>query len=326
MITSLGFERNSHEIASPKFAAAVKNLGIEAVVLWMSGTSVNPNDGIWDFHSVNACWHAFNDAGLKIILKRMWAPPQATDEDGITYQPYTYGAQSWNLDANGNAIPGSAHFDPERACVKDPAHIRADWCTEFSGRLDTLYFKPGYCDHFISWNEPADGNYWPPVASRPFDEAYDRVWNEVYRPSAILNFDPNDPAKRVPPWMIGPDAAYDDDLNRLLEKDAAEHTFDVISFHGYSSDGTLDGALSVLESRTKIIDKYRNGREVWNTEMGDGGAGWLVDYMKKAPSIMPYLGFINIANAALLFTQESIDNETYKLTQTGKELKQFLSQ
>jgi len=107
MITSLGFERNSHEIASPKFAAAVKNLGIEAVVLWMSGTSVNPNDGIWDFHSVNACWHAFNDAGLKIILKRMWAPPQ----DDLRWSLPRSSVASWS---KVNVLPSrSCHTPPE---------------------------------------------------------------------------------------------------------------------------------------------------------------------------------------------------------------------
>jgi multimeric flavodoxin WrbA len=78
VIISIGYERNAHEIASPKFASAIKSLGIEAVVLWMSGTSINPCEGIWDFHSVNACWHAFNDVGLKVILTRLWAPAHST--------------------------------------------------------------------------------------------------------------------------------------------------------------------------------------------------------------------------------------------------------
>lgn len=325
MIISIGYERNAHEIASPKFASAIKSLGIEAVVLWMSGTSINPCEGIWDFHSVNACWHAFNDVGLKVILKRLWAPAHATAEEKITYQPYTEGAQSWTLDDKGNAIPGSAHFDPSRPCVKDPAHVKADWCVEVSKQLDTRYFKPGFATYFISWNEPGDGNYWPPVATRPFDEAYDRIWNEVYRPSRIVSFDPNDGTKRMAPWNLGPEAAYDDDLQRLLTKDAAEQTFDIISFHGYSDDKTLDGALRVLKTRRGIIDPFRNGREVWNTEIGDESNGWLVDYIRKAPEIMPYLGFINIAHANLLFTQESIDNETYVLTPTGAALKALLT-
>jgi len=319
MIVSIGYERNAHETASPKFAKAVSDLGIKAVVLWMSGTSINPQRGLWDFHSFNACWHAFHDVGMKVILKRMWAPAHATAEGKITYQPYTDGAQSWQLDANGNAIPGSAHFDPNLPCVKDPASVNPDWCTDFATRLDAAYFKPRFCEHFIGWNEPGDGNYWPPIQSLgDFKAAFDRLWSQVYRPSKQAA--PN--AK-----FVGPDAAFESDLEALLDRDAATPTFDIISFHAYPppETNTLQSALDELQKRRDIIDPRRNGRDVWNTEIGDAGAGWIVDYIDQATTVMPYLSFININTANLLFTPESMSNETYKLTPTGQALKELLT-
>jgi len=285
---SISIERIAHEIPDYAELRKFERLGFTGARIWANGNAVNPERGVWDWGSTDAAITTAHEAGLEHVrLTLLGAPPYACNGQ-ITYRPYTAGPQSWSIDHKGDAHP-PAYFDPSLPWVKDPAHIDPVFMREFARRaVDRYHTQPiirgetPAVEAFLCWNEPDDGNYWPPVAARPYDEAYDRYITEVLMPfdygaslAETSAFKPGDEDNR-PITACGPEVAYIDGLQRLLSHEAHQSStpliFDTISFHAYAT--TLTGWCANLDEVMAIVGPRRDGRAVAISEMGDRGGGW----------------------------------------------------
>lgn len=334
MRLSIGIERNGHEIVNPRFAQAVSDLQVpDTALLWSAGTAVNPENGVWNWSSTMANWHVFADRGIKVILKRQWAPPHATNEDSISYCPYTGGSWSWKVDENGNTTE-RADFDPARPCVRNPGTIKAEWSVEMTRRQMDIFGT--YVDEFIDWNEPGIGTYNPSIDDASgwgYEKSFDHIHANVYDPSAVYRLYNSRNAR-----TIGPDAAYDSDFEAIIKRDAG---LLIPSFHGYAppADNTLDAALDKLATIRDITKRYDpTCSEIMNTEMSDNGAGWIIDYLVKAPQIVPELSLVNFATAKDLFKLDAAtdifltgkpehdDKIPFELNEVGREVVKVVQQ
>lgn len=322
-----------------RLARALFDIGFRAAIVAVDAQNINPERHVWwpGFHPTQQWLQILTNVGFNpIAFKWTFAPAHATVEGKITYQSYTRGIGKWTLtkdNPNDRYPRATGPFvgpDFTLSWAKEPANIDPDWTTEFTYRsaIECAAFGVKY---FIDWNEPGDGNYWPPVSTlNNYDLAYDRLRQQIIQPATKgRNLSMSD-GKIAGHTTIGPEAAYDDDLRRLMD----EPVYAINSFHCYdlSEKPSVDGALNVLAARRDILKQRADKtKTVWATEFGDGGAGWLPDYYKRIPEVYPDLGlFAVLPSETIFFANGSFEDDgitlkdNYILTDTGKAFKAYL--
>lgn len=344
---------NVCRIPSPRLVAALYEMGFRVAIVTSSGETINPAIGIWgrrdhwceQWALTDQAFPAFAAGGFTtLIFKWGWIPPHGTIEGKCSYCEYTRGVSPWLLDENGDAlVPGESELDPTLPWAIDPANIDPKWVAKLSQRIEERYWNDSVLKRSVPYtvsaaiddNECDDGNYFIPVKTRPYDEAFDRWWTQIIRPAWRAR-------KHMQTW--GPEMAYTDGLRRGLEKDhLPQPTFSgPPTFHAYAPEdnNTIDGALNELALRRQIIAQFRpNAIAGRLTEIGDRGAAWIVEYIKRAHEAFPELELITTLHddtdtnhpyfrrGTMAAIPGVTDGDgTYQLTEQGEELKAYMAE
>jgi hypothetical protein len=343
---------NVSRIPSSRLVAALYQMGFRVAIVTSSGETINPAIGIWgrrdhwceQWALSDQAFPAFAAGGFEtLIFKWGWIPPHGTIEGKCSYREYTLGVSPWLLDENGDAIvPGRNELNVSLPWAADPANVDIRWIQKLSARIEERYADdavlkkpaPYTVNAVIDLNECDDGNYWIPISTRSQDESFHRWFWQVIYPARAAR-------KRMQTW--GPEMAGLDGLRRGLEKDRAITTFSgARTFHAYAppDDNTLDRAKHELALRRDMIKGFYPSAIAGRlTEIGDGGAGYIVDYIKQAPSVFPELELITLlhddTSASSPFFKPGttvriegvIDGDgSYQLTERGKELKVYMAE
>jgi hypothetical protein len=346
---------NVSRIPSPRLVAALYEMGFRVAIVTSSGETINPAIGIWgrrdhwcpQWALSDQAFPAFAAGGFEtLIFKWGWIPPHGTIEGKCSYREYTLGVSPWLLDENGDAlVPGRNALDVTLPWAADPANVDPKWVAKLSARIEERYADdavlkkpvPYVVNTVIDLNECDDGNYWISISTRSQDEAFDRWFSQVIRPATTVR-------KRMETW--GPEMAGLDGLRRGLEKTRIVQVFSgAPTFHAYAppDDNTLARALHELALRRDVIKNFTAFRSNVIagrlTEIGDGGAGYIVDYIKQAPSVFPELELVTVLHddtspnspwfkpGTTVRIDGVIDGDgSYQLTAQGEELKAYMAE
>jgi hypothetical protein len=327
------WERNADELPPPALLQAMAGIGFTGCRLMTSLVPVNPERGIWAWHSTDECIRRLRAAGIGTIQLNVFGFPAHACEGRITYHKYTAGPWVYDVDANGDAIAGTAKFNGDLPWVKDPGHVDPAWVKTAAKKLVTRYFvapiqrggQPVIQEVSVG-NEMDDGTYWPPVfALAPhFEQAFQRFESEVLLPFLEGIDEACAPIAPRRPLVTGPETAYSGGLDSMLSLGSAS-AFDRVSFHAYSENGQLDGALRVLDERLPILERHRGGRPAGIGEINDSNNGWIFDYLPQLQQRAPQISWIVLYANEQWFTPPSWNDQTFQRNAKGDRLRETIA-
>ena len=329
--------------------------------LTVGGAEVSSKFGFWNFNnrstdtstfpwsSIDARIMALAAVGIhKPWLSLVGVPPHGTVDDTNLYGG---DAVRHTVDARENALPISDAtpygLAVDQPWFKKPTRIRAKFCYEFARRAVERYVAAPLSRNqqpviggVLPWNEYDDGQSYPPMDDRSLDD-YDlaRQW---YRGDILLPM-----RQGVTDALISygrtfcpvgaPETAYDGELDvhlgwdyeNLVKTPDLLGVTDRVTFHCWAQDGGKDaGTLANwklwLDTKMRIVEKYPY-TDVMVTEMGDRGAGWILDAleigMETYPQISNWVAYPSIDDG-----EQIVDPKTYELTSYGQKWKAFAHQ
>lgn len=305
---------------------------------------------LYPWSSIDARIQALAAVGItdNVWLTLMNVPPHGTiDLSGL----YNGDATRHTVDARENALPitdatpwGLAVGEP---WFKNPSRIRPKFCYEFARRAAERYVawplgrkqKPVIAG-ILPWNEYDDGISFPPMDDRSlgnYELARQRYREDILLPMRQGVTDATAPYARAYCPVGAPETAYDGELSIHLAWDYARATnspnspkvADVDTFHCWAQDGGKDtGTLANwkewLDKKVSLFKKYPYNN-VMVTEMGDRGAGWILDALaygtEKYPQISNWVAYPSIDDG-----EQIVDPVSYELTSYGEKWKKFAQQ
>jgi hypothetical protein len=259
-----------------------------------------------------------------------------TDTGKNTYGKYTQGPWSYDLNETGDAVPGTAKFDPELDCVKNPSRVRPASSRWIARKLVERYYarpisrgQKTVINGLSCGNEYELGDYWPPVFALRnedggFAKAFRSAWDDFIRPFSDGIRDAVPQGVAAPP-LIGPEVAYTSGLEAFLGFDAHDRRFAAISFHGYAEEQpqTLDNSLAHLDEMVDLARPFADGRPMRMSEIGV--EPWIVDYLSKAREKHPDMS-MTLHSPATMFDPQAYSQGRFDvLSPAGKAVKQFLA-
>jgi hypothetical protein len=317
----------------------------------VGGSEVSSKFGFWDFNnrgtdkspfpwsSIDARIMALAAVGIRQPwLSLVGVPPHGTVDDTALYNG---DAVRHTVDARETALPitdatpyGLAVKEP---WFKKPTRIRSKFCYEFARRAVERYVaapikrkEAQVIAGVLPWNEPDDGQSYPRMALGDYDAAWEEYREDIYLPmlagidAAMANTGCYCP-------VGGPETAYVSGLETQLAWEATGHSpRSVVTFHNWAQDGgkdsgTLANWIELLDQKMEIVNRYGRGWPVMVTEMGDRGAGWILDAleygMKTYPQITNWVAYPSIDDG-----EQIVDPETYQLTSYGEKWKAAMAE
>ena len=280
MLLSLSHEKGPYPVP-PDFAKSVKAMGVGLVRYMPQWPLVEPQRGEYKWDAVDQSIDAITAAGLQVCLNPYFFPAWVTEGKAVMTE-YTCDCSHPNFPFTGMIhapVTGPDGLCTDPNCRKpnplpapaycwDPITIDDSGVYEFGRALAQRYGSR--VTWWSAWNEPGIRVYWITPKDEYGHPTFQRFANQV-----------------VIPWTKGvrevlPDAKFIGlqadssglcgDLLEIERDEAKMHLFDVIGIHPYPDGRDPDPTIAAI-NRTKddflpIIEPYRDGREVWVTEVG----------------------------------------------------------
>jgi len=296
---------------------------------------------IFPWSSIDARIMALAAVGIhKPWLSLVGVPPHGTVDDTNLYGG---DAVRHTVDARENALSISDAtpygLAADQPWFKKPTRIRAKFCYEFARRAAERYVtwpigrkEQPVIGGVLGWNEPDDGQSYPRMALGDFENAWNEYREDICLPMrlGVLSQLATRSSPNACPFG-GPEAAYVSGLETQLAWEARRGTlmYDVIALHNWAQDGgkdtgTLSNWIDLLDEKMAVVERFRDGRHVMLTEMGDRGAGWILDALAYA--IERYDFDTIVAYPSIDDGEQIIDPKTYELTSYGEKWKAFAHQ
>jgi len=230
--------RPALRFGAPAFVKAA-DAGFGWVRYWLYWNVTNPQQGVYDWSSVDTELDNISKAGLKVYMTIMWAPDWAVQG--------TPGYKPWNcMDAaNPPAFvmnPGCDNRRPSRAAFQTFVH-------------EAVHRYAKSVHYWGFWNEPNHAIFWHSVRdpNNPTDPVkFEQNLDDLVSNILIPGYEA---AKQENPnvEIVGPETDNPHALEIILKRDAGyfqrtgRHFLDVISFHQYPPKASLpNGPLTDL--------------------------------------------------------------------------------